>query len=83
MQLTYDEIDKVLMCSIPVMLVLYTILLGALINNTIRFIYMGASLRSFQVCFFYVLVLLAIILRISWLIVTLYISCKDGYNPQA
>ena len=58
-----NEIEKIIKITVPVMLFFFAMLLLLLIHNTFRFIFFGKQLRSFQVCYFYCLVGLAVGLR--------------------
>ena len=76
-----EEIDTILEYTTPVMCTLYIALLGALIHNFVRFIWLDNQLRNFQICFFYALVLFAIVLRVTWMILIFTIANEgDSLN---
>ena len=62
-----ERVDEILGWSIPIMFVLYAFLLAATLYNTFKFLLKEQRYRNFHIMYFYVLVVLVALLRITWL----------------
>jgi len=62
-----DQINQTLIVCSTIMLIIYTMLIAAVLHNTIRYVVIGKRFKNFHITYFYVLVSLCIIFRVMWL----------------
>jgi len=81
MQMTSDtdgveKTDLILQVSIGVMFCFYAILLAAIIHNIVRFVILQKRYRFFHISYFYILVTLIIVVRMTWFSMILHVTLQ-------
>ena len=75
-----DTVNRQITVGCSVMFVLYTILIAAVIYNTVRIVLKEERYKSIHMASFYILVYLDTLLRVSWLSLILTVVINNE-NP--
>ena len=77
MQEDYQEpsqVNEILEITCPIMLVLYALLFAVVSHNTVRFVWREDRHKNFYIMYFYLLVYVIVVLRVTWLILILCVT---------
>lgn len=69
-----ERVNEILEITCPIMLVLYALLFAAVSYNTVRFVYRDDRHKNFYIMYFYSLVYVIVVLRVTWLVLILCVT---------
>ena len=74
-----EDINRQLQLGISAMYICYVFLLAAVTHNIVRFVILQKRYLNFNIAYFYVLVPLIIIVRITWFSLIFHLTNQDTY----